>query len=95
MRRLIAAALILGGLALSGCVYEVHHNRAVTSEVRTQNEDGTTTVTRTEVVSEPAYYYEPGVYVSPWWWSPYPYYWGPSFGFHYYGGYHPYYHHHR
>jgi hypothetical protein len=97
MKRLIAALLILGGFALSGCVYEVHHDRAVTREVRTQNEDGTTTVTRTEVVSEPDYYPSTGVYVSPWWgWGFYPYYYyRPYPGFGYYHGYRPYYYHRR
>ena len=96
MRRLIAVAMILGGLALSGCVYEVRHNRAVTTETRTQNPDGTSTVTRTEVVREEV---EPdtSVYISPWYWGwgwgCYPFYYYrpyPVFG-HY--GYRPYYHH--
>ena len=93
MRRI---PLFLGTLALvatlSGCVYE-HHGRAVTTQTVTENPDGTTTVTKTEVVREPAY--SPG-YVSPWWgWGYYPYYYRPYPAFGYYYGYRPYYHHHR
>jgi hypothetical protein len=80
--------LALGGLSLSGCVYEVHHDRTVATETRTQNSDGTTTVTRTEVVREAAP--SSTVYVAPgyWGWYGYPYGYGPrpGFGF-YYGGY--------
>jgi len=92
MRRI---PLVLGTLALAaalaGCVHE-YHGRAATTQTVTQNPDGTTTVTKTEVVREPVY--EP-VYVSPWWgWGYHPYYYPyPAFG-HYYG-YRPYYHHHH
>jgi outer membrane murein-binding lipoprotein Lpp len=86
MRRLIAVAVLLGGFALSGCVHEYHHNRSTTTVTQTQNADGTTTVTRTEVVREavPAPYYYP----SYWGWYGYPYYGYPYYGWGYYGHYH-------
>jgi len=79
---------------LSGCFYHVHHRAAVqVQETRTTAEDGTTTVTRTEVISEPAPVYVDSWYYPYWsygwgWWAPYPYYryygFRPAVGYRYY-----------
>lgn len=86
----------LFAVLLSGCVYHVHHRAPIqVQETRTTAEDGTTTVTRTEVIRETVpVYVETGYW--PYWtscwggWGPYPYYryYGcrPSYGYRHHVG---------